>query len=762
MHGGHADVRGVARFGTLEAEREAGAAHQAVGVVEAVVRTVGQDEVVGIDVSVGQFNLRFEVEGLRQVEAPAEFTGERGDDVVHRALLAAVHRHVGRSLAETSHDVDELTGFTHPESVGREAEGVHVGFAASIFGVAHRVGQSNAEARRVGRRHRADTDLNGVEVVFEVRVAGELAAVITRPDAGGRLHGADVAHALVNVVDENAVERKGSCSREFERGLHDAVGPAADGGAGVRHVKGAVVHAFVNLHGRLDIALHVLVQGRGLFGRDVVGRQILRHVGVLELDGQVGVLVGLGDRDRTGLLTFLSRQIGGKIDRTAVTRQVVDSHLDVGTRDIDGTAVENEVVHIRIDRAVVHNIILNDLRRRPLRAVAERKRQIMDFKLGEVIRLALAPGHLGVADPVGVRTRQIDIDVRVDTSPGRRLVIVEIDVALHLDDVLAGLVDRDDGFTAGQDGVLALDVRVAVEFDPPLGHCDERGAAGRDVNALRGVQHNGSICAFDAGGVVLGPDAVGTGFKTDLFSRHRHAAVRLALATVRQQRNAVALALDGDELRLFIANLGRAVARCAEGFAIVSAIRGRAFEMNLLTQHRQAGSIVVESPVLVRRDGDLLRLVRADRQGGDRCRGMASCCNVRHIARSADGDRLAGDRAGMATRNIQGRDLVFGGDVLRDVGRGTVKREVLSLNGVDDEQRSDDQGKGCKFEARHASSPLKSKKHAQITFYPKGGGRVFPNSLPIPVLQSFRNPKSVSIPQHTERRYFCSSAKTCV
>ena len=94
VHRGDTQISRVAVFRALHAEHEASTSHQAVAVVKAIDRAVGERQVVSIHMRVGKFNLWFEVEGLCDVEAPAEFARERGDDIIHRALLVPVNRHV--------------------------------------------------------------------------------------------------------------------------------------------------------------------------------------------------------------------------------------------------------------------------------------------------------------------------------------------------------------------------------------------------------------------------------------------------------------------------------------------------------------------------------------------------------------------------------------------------------------------------------------------------------------------------------------------
>lgn len=84
MHCGDAQISRAPVFRTAHAEGKARTSHQTVGVIEAIGRAVGERENVCIHMRVGEFNLRFKIEGLRKVEAPAELSGERGDDVVHR------------------------------------------------------------------------------------------------------------------------------------------------------------------------------------------------------------------------------------------------------------------------------------------------------------------------------------------------------------------------------------------------------------------------------------------------------------------------------------------------------------------------------------------------------------------------------------------------------------------------------------------------------------------------------------------------------
>lgn len=87
-----------------------------------------------------------------------------------------------------------------PGAVGGEAEGIHVGRAASKFGITLCIGEGHAETCGARRWHRIHTDLNRIEVVFKTVATREAAAVIASPDAVRAVGSTKVAHALANVI----------------------------------------------------------------------------------------------------------------------------------------------------------------------------------------------------------------------------------------------------------------------------------------------------------------------------------------------------------------------------------------------------------------------------------------------------------------------------------------------------------------------------------------------------------------------------------
>ena len=180
-------------------------------------------KVVLVDVGPRQFALRLDVELLGEVEAPAELTRQAVGVVFERALLrGAVGRDVGLGLRDASDHVGEHAVVTVPEAVGGKRPDVHFGGTAREVGVTVGVAAGKTDAEVLVRHQRVDADLDRVEVVFN-GTAREAAAVPACPGAGRAFSGTDVAHALPDVVREDAVEAERRGAVEREDVLHQGV-----------------------------------------------------------------------------------------------------------------------------------------------------------------------------------------------------------------------------------------------------------------------------------------------------------------------------------------------------------------------------------------------------------------------------------------------------------------------------------------------------------------------------------------------------------
>ena len=300
--GADIDVTLVGR--ALEARGNAGAADEGVGRFELVL-ALAQREFVGIHVGVGGFHSRFDVEGLRHVETPAEFTREAHGKVVHLARHADVVK-IRVDLGKAADHVHEHAVVKHLGAVDGQAVRVHVRFAAAEVRIAVRVAEGDAEAGCIGGEQGVVAHLNGVEVAVKAVIAGELTAVITGPNPVSALGGADIAETLADVVAQNARDRHGRHAHLVQHGVLNGVLAYSD-------------------RGFIDFAVLD-------FTRDSA-----HHKTFIELDRSVvvgGFTVGLNVEKLVDLAG--SRVIGvtvsGKLDRGGITvREILDTNATLGT-----------------------------------------------------------------------------------------------------------------------------------------------------------------------------------------------------------------------------------------------------------------------------------------------------------------------------------------------------------------------------------------------------------------------------------------------
>ena len=220
----------------------------------------------------------------------------------------------------------------------------------------------------------------------------------------------------MNIIREDAVKGQRSNSGKFEGGLHHGVracgvhlGFAVDDEA-------FVVHAFVNLHGRLnalsgDIAEKLL----RLVACYVVGCKVLRQVLVGELHREGGVGVGRINREGAGLLAFVSGEIRGEANR-AGTRQLLNSSVDRLVGNIHHTAIEHKAVERNSTLTVLSRRIgRNNGRRRPLCAVLDGELHIGhgQFVALNIVRKT-SPSDNRVADPIGIGSRKSHVDIGIN------------------------------------------------------------------------------------------------------------------------------------------------------------------------------------------------------------------------------------------------------------------------------------------------------------------------------------------------------------
>ena len=295
MRNAEAGVHAAAALRAVQACGRADAADHGVVVVDAERVAVGLER-FAVNARVGELGGRFGVERVRQVEAPAEFAREREHQLVVVRLVGAggeirVHR------AHAADHVGELAGFAKPHAVGCKAVGVGVGGDAGHaghVGVALRVAEGQAETGAVGGKRRVGTDLDLVELVLEL-TAGEAAAVIAGPDAGGAFGRADVAQTLAKVVRLDA--------GNLHRGPHRKFGDAD------------VVH----VDARLDVLeFAVFVERAGRFAEHVAGLEL--EIGVLENLG-TGLVA---DSDHGGEFIEIARNV---VVHGTAARDAVDQGL---------------------------------------------------------------------------------------------------------------------------------------------------------------------------------------------------------------------------------------------------------------------------------------------------------------------------------------------------------------------------------------------------------------------------------------------------